>query len=109
MLLLIIMLLKDVRLILVRLDLDKMGESQKIRNYELFDTSLSPVISFLNSLRRGHGNDVLVTRVRCLCSSFSRVTLSHIPEHQVAAFVWQTPKYPHLWNTLDVSYAKRAF
>lgn len=59
MLLLIIMLLKDVRLILVRLDLDKMGESQKIRNYELFDTSLSPVISFLNSLRRGHGNDVL--------------------------------------------------
>lgn len=109
MLLLIIVLLKDVRLILVRLDLDKTGESQKIRIYKLFDTPLSPVIALFNTLRRGHGNDVLLTRVRCLCSSFSRVTLSHIPEHQVAAFVWQTPKYPDLWNTLDVLYAKCAF
>lgn len=108
MLLLIIVLLKDVRLILVKLDLVGMGESQKIQIYKLFDTPLSPVISLLNALRGGNGNDGLLTRVRCLCSSFCRVNLSHIPEHQVAAFVWQTPKYPHLWNTSGVSYAKRA-
>lgn len=82
------------RLLNVILHLEKMRESQRMLTYEVFYYALVQLAPYLNPLQRQYGNDDLVLFI--LCSPFSKVCSNHIPEHQVAAFVWETPKCPYL-------------